>query len=229
MRGLCLKEYLFNQTRKGLKDQTRKSIHIPTQYDLQAAEPMQLDIHSMPFLPLQNGEAYFPKSKYEVGGIYYLKEPFAELDGKLIYKYDYEIGDPFRDAQKWRNKLFMPAACARYFIEILAVKAEYLQQISPADVIAEGVQSGISTFWDDREGDKTMRYYANYGFNRRLKKLNPSAHEMFGPSGGCFTGDNGHLHAYASLINRINGADFWEGNPIVWKYSFKKLVRVFNS
>lgn len=226
MRGICLKEYLFNQTRKGLKDQTRRSIHVPNQYDLQAAEPMQLDIHSMPFLPLQNGEAYFPKPKYQVGNIYFLKEPYASLDReKLLYKYDYEVTDPFRSAQKWKNKLFMPADCARYFIQIKAVKAEYLQNISPRDVIAEGVESGLSTFWNDRQGNQTLCYYANYGFNPRQKKANPAAYEAFGPSGSCFTGNNAHLHAFESLINRINGTDFWEDNPIVWKYVFRLITQ----
>ncbi|WRQ33499.1 hypothetical protein U5907_02360 [Bacteroidales bacterium MB20-C3-3] len=49
--------------------------------------------------------------------------------------------DNFPACGEWKNKLFMPQWAARYFIEITAVRAERLQDISAGDCMKEGIHT----------------------------------------------------------------------------------------
>ncbi len=91
------------------------------------------------------------KHRYHVGEIVYIKEACCiwcfERDGvkDACYKTD-EDGDVLpapmthcSEPQHWRSPLFMPAWAARYFIQILDVRPERLQEITEEDAIAEGI------------------------------------------------------------------------------------------
>lgn len=100
---------------------------------------------------------------------------------------------------EWKNKLFMPEWAARYFIEITAVRAERLQEISEEDCMKEGIE------------------------------YNPEAVPIGYPFGIQFPYNNGFHNyttakeAYASLIDKINGKGTWERNPFVWVYDFRLI------
>jgi hypothetical protein len=155
---------------------------------------------------LPNGTSYYEivhvmSSVYKIGETVYLKEPYSLVEsrskfardgvkvGTVIYKYDGGWGD-----KTWRNKLFMPAKYARYFIEITAVRCERLQDISDGDCEREGIcpvwENGFVVSWSNKSDGKT--------YTTRKE-------------------------AYAALIDKINGKGTWESNPYVWVYNFKLL------
>ena len=149
--------------------------------------------------------------KYKVGEVAYLKEPYCQdcdiikyenstewkANGKFRYKYNGdEISELAKDSLgfgKWKNKLFMPESAARYFIKIVGVRAERLQDISGEDCLKEGIVK--------RNNENV------YGLNidtNHISNLGKKPQE-----------------AYASLINKISGKDTWDINPFVWVYDFE--------
>lgn len=97
-----------------------------------------------------------------------------------------------------KNKLFMPEKYARYYIEITAVRAERLQDISDADCMTEGVISRVAAVYPYEllyQIPEVPNYYATA------------------------------RQAYASLINNINGKGTWERNPYVWVYDFRLIEK----
>lgn len=128
MKGICFTEEMFNSVIKGNKTQTRRLI-----------KPRLIN-------------------RYNIGDIIYLKEPYVDdyINGAMFYKYDKDdlhklkIMGYEKDSYKrkfWHNKLFMPECYARYFIEIINIRRERLQEISDEDCFAEGVQDIIGTYY----------------------------------------------------------------------------------
>lgn len=123
MRGICFKEPLFLATIESRKTETRRIMNPQPDH----------------FVPS-------PSPRYYIGEVLYLKEPYAVVEpgsrfardgvpaGTTLYKYNFQ-----NHAIKWKNKLFMPADLARYFIRITDVRAERLQQISDEDCVKEGI------------------------------------------------------------------------------------------
>lgn len=156
------------------------------------------------------------RPKYNVGETVYLKEPYAEtcdeygtpiiaykFGGKPRLKLPDSLGcemdtdwciDNYPACGEWKNKLFMPQWAARYFIEITAVRAERLQDISEEDCLKEGIEAFTK--------DEKLFKYGLDGWE--WSEMPRTARE-----------------AYATLINGINGKDTWERNPFVWVYDFK--------
>lgn len=98
-------------------------------------------------------------SRYKRGEVLYVKEPYyRHSDGHtVLYKY------ASNQVWPWENALFMPASCANIFIEITAVRAELLQDITEADAMAEGVRvhplaptpvQAYREAWNDINGKK---------------------------------------------------------------------------
>ncbi len=226
MKGICFKEHLLHQSIAGKKTQTRRTVTILNRMAAKATSAWMLDEDGTPYVTLESGEIYQPKPQYKPGQYYYIKEPIhhAFHSKRIEYKYDYAFDDEFRLGTRWENKLFMSEKFARHFILIEKVELGYLYQISRADVIAEGVDYGVGTFFDDRKGNVQLEYFSSYAFNKRTRRTQPEAYATFGPAKAKHTGPMAHLHAFESLINRINGQGFWETNPLVWKYTYKHLT-----
>lgn len=96
-----------------------------------------------------------------------------------------------------RPSIYMPRVASRISLEITAVRAEYLQEISEADAIAEGVRQmrdGSGT-WVGREGPGLL--------------VTPwlTARD-----------------AYRDLWESINGLGTWALNPAVWVIEFKRIA-----
>lgn len=212
MKGIWFIEPLFHKVVKGEKTQTRRTI---------TPEPK-----------IQNGWIVKPKSKYKVGEIVYLKEPYAETCDEygsplIAYRFDNtafylirkdENGDyyqlntikkpvttnwtinNFPACGEWKNKLFMPEWAARYFIEITAVRAERLQDISEEDCVKEGIWYAPIQVLSWKEELTPM--WAN-GLNRHQTPQK----------------------AYAVLIDKISGKGTWEKNPFVWVYDFRLIEK----
>lgn len=213
MKGICFTEPLFHKVVKGKKTQTRRMINIQppdnrnwrvgTLMD-STAKADKSKIGKNHYLLLEN-EYTIKESlikncfspKYKVGEKVYLKEPYsiiADYEKGLITKYKFDYPASF--SHKWSNKLFMPESAARYFIEITAVRAERLQDISDEDCIKEGIESFTK--------DNQLYKFGLDGWDWSKMPRTPR-------------------EAYAALINRINGKGTWERNPFVWVYDFRLI------
>jgi hypothetical protein len=198
MQGINFKEPLFHKVVSGEKTQTRRVINPQPDF-------ISENFH---WAKKNNGDVILPR--YSVGEKLYLKEPYnRSYIPEIGDKYDnpfQEAGDPkcwetiyqydkyIYAGAEWKNKLFMPAKYARYFIEITGVRAERLQDISDEDCIKEGIIKidSLST-----RKCYTLPESSNYA-------------EFYTPQ-----------QAYAALIDSISGKGTWEMNPFVWTYDFK--------
>ncbi|MCD7973169.1 MAG: hypothetical protein LUG18_10990 [Candidatus Azobacteroides sp.] len=73
--------------------------------------------------------------KYKKDEILYLKEPYRIENNKIFYQYE------TREIRQgnWKNKLFMPASAARYFIRITDIKFGSLHETCCHDCILKGL------------------------------------------------------------------------------------------
>lgn len=141
MKGICFKECLFNKTIEGGKIQTRRimvsptgTFNVHTYKDGTFAGAWRTDEEERELQPL--------RPRYQPGDVVYLKEPYAFVDGAMIYKYGNDTTE--QEGIAWKNKLFMPESAARYFIEFIGYTADKLQNISILDCKKEGVFRHIS-------------------------------------------------------------------------------------
>lgn len=209
MKGICFIEPLFHKVVKGEKTQTRRMIVSRTGYfQVESRNGVIFDIWQTDDNEWCGDNLVPVNPKYKVGEKVYLKEPHilyqedyqeSRLSQSGI-QYAYKFGSNLsieeitgKSDSKWNNKLFMPESAARYFIEITAVRAERLQDITEADCIKEGI---------DRIDFPAIHFGIEEG-------------EYFNWLG------NTPQEAYASLIDKINGKGTWEENPFVWVYDFK--------
>lgn len=106
----------------------------------------------------------------------------------------------------WRPSIFMPRWASRITLEVTGVRVERLQDITPAQILAEGVQIPATP-----EGHALIDISTKHGPAAFLSKLS-----------GASTGDLLHAH-WAALWVKINGPDSWNANPWVWVVEFKRV------
>ena len=142
------------------------------------------------------------KSRYQVGEVVYIKEPWHYLNIEENKATPYDFGIEFADGEilwwtdngnemnypldeKKRSPMFLKAKFARYFIKITDVRPERLQEITEEDTIKEGIV--------------------------------PSRQRYFRPS---------NVEQYAALWDSINPKRPWSSNPWVWRIEFKKVEKL---
>jgi len=144
---------------------------------------------------VRNGVTSAGKEKWkfvphELIGVRYLDNP------PLNFKTSRDKENP--GLPKWykRNSLFMPKWASRITLEVTAIRAEKVKEISEQDAMAEGVEeiktpSGLyNGFRDYVDGSLT----------------NPTAKNSF-----------------ETLWEKINGEESLESNPYVWVITFEKI------
>lgn len=99
---------------------------------------------------------------------------------------------------KLRPSIFMPRSMARILLEVVDVRVQQIQAISPNDAIAEGIERTAT-------GDGWRRYADP---KSELAGLPPCQYPR---------------HSYRSLWELINGPMAWDNNPWVWVVEFKHL------
>ena len=152
MKGICFIEPLFHRVVKGEKTRTRRMI---TPQPVDSVENLMFFGNKVFRTRDEYDELIFINPKYEVGEKVYLKEPYIlyqeeyqeSKTSQSGIQYAYKFGNHLsieeitgKSDSKWKNKLFMPESAARYFIEITAVRAEKLQDISEEDYMKEGIE-----------------------------------------------------------------------------------------
>lgn len=111
--------------------------------------------------------------------------------GRIIYAATLDEEEP----PKWRPSIFMPRWASRIALEITSVRVERLQDISDADLEAEGFYEEMSTPHAGRlNGEKCLIAV----FDKRL--------------------------GFQLLWEKINGKKHpWQNNPFVWVLTFRKV------
>ena len=131
------------------------------------------------YVSLPTGYQISVKSRYQVGEVVYIKEKWRVIDvdvrtlgkPKVHVKVEYGDGDitwgkyikegtNFTIPDTWHSPLFLQAITARYFIKILNVRPERLQEITGTDCENEGILTGYRIEWD-----------AQYDLRRKYKSL----------------------------------------------------------
>ena len=211
MKGILFKPESIKAIVEGRKTQTRrlgglKGINeYPDQWELMPGH--DADSLIWLFRNTEISEITSVKPRYQQGETVYIKETWAvdkEYDSlkptelpsglSLIYPYG---GDPEDDIRipdcygRIRSPLHLRAEDARYFIKILAVRAERLQGITDADAVAEGI----------------IIEKGRYIVVARSSE-NGAAYAM-------------PRDAYFVLWDSINKDYPWESNPWVFPYTFR--------
>lgn len=96
----------------------------------------------------------------------------------------------------WKPSIHMPRWASRITLEITGVRVERLQDISDADVDAEGM---------DLEGEHSQWF--NEGEHQHI-------------AGAPMSGER---YAFMRLWSSINGPESWDASPWVWVIEFKRL------
>lgn len=98
----------------------------------------------------------------------------------------------------WIPSIHMFRNASRILLEIISVRVERLQEISPSDSIAEGIERTVT-------GDGWRRYSDP---ETEAVGLPPCQYPR---------------HSYRSLWEHINGETSWDENPWVWVVEFKRI------
>lgn len=137
--------------------------------------------------------------------------PFGEVGDRLWVREKYQIGDPdaishrdcvFSDSpyasevKRWVSPIHMPRWASRILLQITAVTAERLHEISEGAALDEGIQR-----WD--QGPLMLRY--------GLPDWCPTARL------------DSARNAFAYLWESLHGVGSWNANPWVWVIEFKRV------
>ncbi len=166
------------------------------------------------------------KRQYEVGEHVAIAEGYGFIwrelnampDRQIAYmrKLRRELGvDHPSQHSGWENKLYVRPELMACEIVITSKRKEFLQDISDADILREGVFHGMVGCRDietGEEGDYTW-------LDIRRKKL---------PNGKYHVLINHQVHSNArecfiDMIDHICGKDTWKSNPEVYAYEFKYI------
>ena len=183
MKGIIFTEPMFRAAIEGRKTQTRRILN-----------PQPKDIYDA---------AWNRKPRYNEREKVYIKEPyfFDEYKNQVAYKYYPSIlPSGCLNGYYYKNKLFMPAKYARYFIEITSVRCERVQNISDDDCRKEGIEEFKGAY------------------------LAPQGCHIIPDYGNISSPKN----AYAALFDKINGKGSWDSNPYVWVYTYKLKTITFD-
>ena len=113
-----------------------------------------------------------------------------------IYRADCNEYDDYKG--EWKPSIFMPKEASRIKLEITDIRVERVQDISNADIIAEGIK---------KIDGPVIGYPFGIPFNYNNGIANYTTPR----------------EAYMELWESINGKGSWNKNPWVWCISFKRL------
>ena len=141
-----------------------------------------------------NDARILAEPQYQVGEIVAIAECYDKIMETLLVP-NGMVRAWIPESAGFRNKMFVKAELMPNQIEILDVRAEWLDDITDEDCIKEGVKIGKC----GNDGNWMTAYYIpNYS------QPYVSARD-----------------AFAVLIDKINGKGTWESNPCVFRYEFK--------
>jgi len=143
--------------------------------------------------------------KVRVGDIIWARESWRKSiapDGETAAYY-FKADDPTLNA-KWKPSIHMPKVAARIWERVTEVRVERLQDISPGDAIAEGIEYD-NVDAEMFEGGELVADFTNYMWR------NDPEHESY-----WFPHFASCVDSYLSLWDSINGEGAHKLNPWVW-------------
>jgi hypothetical protein len=215
MKGDKMKQILFNTEMvkvilNGNKTQTRR----PVKKDL--IINLETDKNDPDYLYVQDkyGDSHhlLECAPYYKNQILYVRETFADIPetapGNIRYKASATEADLKWFEEKgwnWRPSIHMPKKLARIFLKVINVRIERLQDITPMDAAAEGVDS-VLLEPDHPLAEKVYKLYGEW---------DEKTQDMY----------VGNVNVFATMWNEIyEDRDYgWEENPYVWVVEFKVL------
>jgi hypothetical protein len=81
----------------------------------------------------------FPCPYGEPGDRLWVRETWVKNFGQLLYRADCHPDSFEYGAKGWKPSIFMPRVLSRITLDVVDVRAERLQDISDADILAEGI------------------------------------------------------------------------------------------
>lgn len=236
MRGILFKPAMVQAIIAGTKTQTRRVMKTqPVQVDEYDGTALLYDSDDENAKEHLIGDKPF-KPNYQHGDILYVRESFfaygkwtkrfndeeqkeewhfvdLTLENGLFYQYEESPPVDLRkrrtvDVIGWykRPSLFMPTVASRLFLEVTEVRAEQLQDISPDDAQAEGIEFNYP-YWRDYN-DLTSEGFLDTTTVRWMDER---------------TDYHAEQASYRTLWELINGRGSWAANPFVWAYTFKVI------
>jgi hypothetical protein len=188
MRGICLKEPMFNATVAGIKTQTRRlsNLALVNENPDKWKNFVLCNDQRFGFTRQTDGFIEVIMPYYHLDEILYLKEPYfiwepehcASRAERIQYKFgaDKQV-EEFRKEEHqlgyetyyWHNKLFMKADYARYHIKIKEITCTRINDISKFDAISEGFKSiaAFHNYWISMYGWSSLKlnpYVFTYHF-----------------------------------------------------------------
>lgn len=136
---------------------------------------------------IQTGDRLWVRETWRTGG----DSPGSMCTGPESCRYAASVGEAEWAISKWRPSIFMPRWASRITLEVTAVRPERVQEISSADVAAEGVTSHLGAMTVNGE-QATGFVSAQYAFACLWNGIN-------GKRSGCT----------------------WQDNPWCWVIEFK--------
>lgn len=141
-------------------------------------------------------------------------ECYNDYNGNPIHTSRYAVGEIVAIAERyndsmqdgsissfdkgWKNKMFVKADLMPHHIKITDIRCERLQNISDGDCIKEGIYMVY-----DEENNKMFAFVDTF-----------KGHEYQFET---------PKEAFRSLIIALNGQKFWDSNPYVIVYDFKRI------
>jgi len=185
----------------GTKTQTRRNLKLKPGFDVEERDDGTL--WPCAEHPDCDDDVWMPCPQGEIGNQLWVRETWAygihamaaerDEDGPFVYAADGTTQGRLCD--RWTPSIHMPRWASRISLEITALRAERLQDISDADARAEGIE-GMA-------GDPECGY-RNY-LDQSGKDWSLSPRESF-----------------RSLWESINGPASWAKNPYVWVVEFER-------
>jgi len=145
---------------------------------------------------VKNGTTKTGKEKWrfvpdELIKVHYLDNP------PLDFRTSRDKSNPRQPKWYKRNSLFMPKWASRITLEVTAVRAEKVKEISEQDAMAEGVEFKLPKITSAATGWKHYR-------------------------SGFYNAKNA-VYSLFTLWEKINGEESLESNPYVWVITFKNI------
>jgi len=135
------------------------------------------------------------------GAVYRADHPSADLKAG-------ELDSGEQSIRQWRPSLLMPRWASRITLEVTGIRVERAQDISDADIEAEGVDAeAVDALWAAAK-------------QSRRAELWPFAREALADRGP--PADWRAIDNWRAAWTLINGRASWDANPWVWVVSFRR-------
>jgi hypothetical protein len=191
-----------------------------------------------------DGHGYEIRPRYNLSDILWIRETWCKTDcfglqNGYVYKADGEKNKIFNMTgfiAKWKPSIFMPRDAARIFLRVTNIKAERIQDITEADMLAEGTRDGdtyLTISPDDIHPEESELYKGWIGWNRACfyqlwDKINAKPKPHYITINGKRQVDYYISYPWEDINEtRTYHGKPWHiiGNPWVWVIEFEQITK----